>query len=218
MNLPPYKKIDMESWPRREHYHYYTNILKVNYSMTARLDVTRLRAECDRLGVHFYAAFIWCVSNVVNRLEFMKMMTDAEGHPGVWDVVHPNYTIFHKDDHTFSDCWSEYNPEFAAFYDNIEKDMDAAKKVRGVKAKAGQPANFYCISCVPWMDYTGYATSSASDRVVLFPIIAFGKYTEHDGRLTLPLTLSIAHAAMDGWHTSEFFREMQVELDGAELG
>ena len=36
--------------------------------MTARLDVTRLRAECDRLGVHFYAAFIWCTSNVVNRL------------------------------------------------------------------------------------------------------------------------------------------------------
>lgn len=93
MNLPPYKKIDMESWPRREHYRYYTDILKVNYSMTARLDVTRLRAECDRLGVHFYAAFIWCASNVVNRLEYMKMMTDAEGHPGVWDVVHPNYTI-----------------------------------------------------------------------------------------------------------------------------
>ena len=100
--------------------------------MTARLDVTRLRAECDRLGVHFYAAFIWCVSNVVNRLEYMKMMTDADGNLGVWDVVHPNYTIFHKDDHTFSDCWSEYNPEFATFYHNIEKDMEDATKIKGV--------------------------------------------------------------------------------------
>ena len=172
--------------------------------MTARLDVTRLRAECDRFGVHFYAAFIWCTSNVVNRLPFMKMMTDEEGNPGVWDVVHPNYTIFHKEDHTFSDCWSEYDADFATFYKRIETDIEAAKKVRGVKAKAGQPVNFYCISCVPWLDYTGYATSIVSDHVALFPIITFGKYTEDNGKLTLPLTLTIAHAAMDGWHTSEF--------------
>ena len=178
MSLPSYKKIDQSTWPRQDHYKYYTEKLKVNYSMTARLDVTRLRAECDRLGVHFYAAFIWCTSNVVNRLPFMKMMTDEEGNPGVWDVVHPNYTIFHKEDHTFSDCWSEYDDDFVTFYKRIEADIEAAKKVRGVKAKAGQPANFYCISS--WMDYIGYAASTASDHVPLFPIITFGKYTETD--------------------------------------
>ena len=111
MSLPPYRKIYQSTWSRQDHYKYYTEKLKVNYSMTARLDVTRLRAECDRFGVHFYAAFIWCTSNVVNRLPFMKMMTDEEGNPGVWDVVHPNYTIFHKEDHTFSDCWSEYDAD-----------------------------------------------------------------------------------------------------------
>ena len=28
-----YRKIDMESWPRREHYKYYTERLKVEYSI-----------------------------------------------------------------------------------------------------------------------------------------------------------------------------------------
>ena len=53
MSLPPYRKIDQSTWSRQDHYKYYTEKLKVNYSMTARLDVTRLRAECDRFGVHF---------------------------------------------------------------------------------------------------------------------------------------------------------------------
>ena len=170
MSLPPYRKIDQSTWSRQDHYKYYTEKLKVNYSMTVRLD-----------------------------------------------VVHPNYTIFHKEDHTFSDCWSEYDADFATFYKRIETDIEAAKKVRGVKAKAGQPVNFYCISCVPWLDYTGYATSTVSDHVALFPIITFGKYTEDNGKLTLPLTLTIAHAAMDGWHTSEFFREMQEELEAFSI-
>ena len=64
---------------------------------------------------------------------FMKMMTDEEGNPGVWDVIHPNYTIFHKEDHTFSDCWSKYDDDFATFYKRIEADIEAAKKVRGIK-------------------------------------------------------------------------------------
>ena len=39
MSLPPYRKIDQSTWPRQDHYKYYTEKLKVNYSMTARLDV-----------------------------------------------------------------------------------------------------------------------------------------------------------------------------------
>ena len=95
----------------------------------------------------------------------------------------------------------------------MRKDIADAEKVRGIKAKEGQPMNFFCISCIPWLDYTGYATTTSGDRVALFPIITFGKYEKRDGSYTLPLTLTIAHAAMDGWHTSEFFRRMQEELN-----
>ena len=177
MSLTPYRKIDQSTWSRQDHYKYYTEKLKVNYSMTARLDVTRLRAECDRFGVHFYAAFIWCTSNVVNRLPFMKMMTDEEGNPGVWDVIHPNYTIFHKEDHTFSDCWSEYDADFATFYKRIETDIEAAKKVRGVKAKAGQPA-----SCPALFGSRGVVLWGKGDQV-------FGSYSVHAQQI-LPLMVA----------------------------
>mgnify|MGYP001168511303 CR=1 FL=1 len=50
MSLPPYRKIDQSTWPRQDHYKYYTEKLKVNYSMTARLDVTRLRANVTAWG------------------------------------------------------------------------------------------------------------------------------------------------------------------------
>ena len=48
-------------------------------------------------------------------------------------------------------------------------------------------------------------------------IYSFGKYTEDNGKLTLPLTLTMAHAALDGWHTSEFSREMQEELEAFSI-
>ena len=36
--MQAFKKVDMESWPRREHYRYYTKALKVEFNMTAPVD------------------------------------------------------------------------------------------------------------------------------------------------------------------------------------
>ena len=41
------------------------------------------------------------------------MGRDKDGNPGYYDVLHPNYTIFHEDDHTFSDVWTAYTEDFS---------------------------------------------------------------------------------------------------------
>lgn len=56
------------------------------------------------------------------------MFKDAEGNLCVWDQVVPNYTIFHEDDKTFSDCWTEYSDDFEVFYREITKDMEEGQK------------------------------------------------------------------------------------------
>lgn len=40
-----------------------------------------------------------------------------------YDILHPNYTIFHEDDHTFTDVWTEYTEDFKIFY-NRERNPD----------------------------------------------------------------------------------------------
>lgn len=38
-----FEKIDMEKWPRRDHYHYYTQNIPTSYQVNVMLDVTALR-------------------------------------------------------------------------------------------------------------------------------------------------------------------------------
>ena len=67
--MQAFKKIDMESWPRREHYRYYTEALKVEFNMTAPVDVQNLLRFCHAHGCKFYAAAIYCVTKALNRIE-----------------------------------------------------------------------------------------------------------------------------------------------------
>lgn len=117
--FPSYRRIDMETWPRREHYRYYRSALKCGYSLTARLDVTETVMFARTHGRRFYGCFLYAAAKTVNGMEEMKLMTAPDGAPGIWDTVHLNFTVFHDDDKTFSDLWIEYHPEFERFYNQI---------------------------------------------------------------------------------------------------
>lgn len=158
VNLPGYRKIDIENWPRRDHYRYYTEKFKIQYNLTSDIKVDNLLKFCHSKGYRFYPVFIYLVSKVLNSIENFRMFRNRDGELCVWDYVIPNYTIFHDDDKTFSDCWSEYNDDFEKFYQTITYDMERFKDIKGIKARDGQPGNFYCISCVPWINFSCFSS------------------------------------------------------------
>ena len=209
--------IDLSPWPRREHFHYYRNILPCGYSVTVQLDLTRFQAMLRDQGLKFYPSFIWCVSHTILSHPAFRMGVDQEGNPGTHDVLHPNYTIFHPDDHTFSDLWTEHSEDFSQFYRNFQADQAAYGDNHGIKAKPGQPANFYCISCAPWLDFTGYASTVSGGQPNLFPVITCGQMVREGDKVRMAMAINISHAAADGWHTAQFVRDLQALLDTIPL-
>ena len=208
-----FTKIDMNTWERREHFQYYRETLKCGYSLTASIDVTDFLKKIREKNLKFYPSFVYCVGNVINHTKEFKMGLDEEGNPGYWDVVHPNYTVFHKDDHTFSDMWSCYREDFNEFYQEMVRDMENYGNRKWIKAREGQPPDFFCISCVPWLSYTGYNTYCAGSEPSLIPVITFGKYEEENGRWKMPLTVTISHAAADGYHTAKLIQDIQKKIN-----
>ena len=210
--------IDKETWPRREHFDYYRTFLPCGYSVTVRLDMTNFHAMTRAQGLKLYPSLIWCVSHTLLSHPACRMGVDGDGNPGCHDVLHPNYTVFHEDDHTFSDLWTEHDEDFAAFYRSFLSDVETYGSNHGIKAKPGQPANFYCISSAPWLDFTGYSAAVSGDRLpALFPVITCGKIVAENGRETMAFAWNIYHAAADGWHTAAFLKDLQDLLDAVTL-
>ena len=156
---------------------------------------------------------IYLVTKTLNRIDNFKMFKDKYGYLCAWDKIIPNYTIFHNDDHTFSDCWTDFSEDFDTFYQDILKDMATAATKKGIKAKEGQPANFYCISCTPWTTFTGYSSRVSNGEPSFFPIVLMGKYKQHGKKILMPVNITIAHAVADGYHVGLFFQYLQEEIN-----
>ena len=129
--------LDRAAWPRSEHFDYYIRTVKCRYDLTAHLTVTALRERGKALGLRFYPLLLYIATRAINANREFRMGFNEHGAPGYWDFINPSYTIFHDDDKTFSDVWSEYDESFPVFYQNVLHDMETYKDIKGVRAKPG---------------------------------------------------------------------------------
>lgn len=200
--------IDMETWNRKEHFDCISKMDPSLINITANIDITSLKKFLSENSLKLYPCIIACISNVVNTHNEFKQAYNDKFQLGTYDIIHPSYTIFHKDDLTFSCIYSEYTKDIKKLYKIIENDMKQYANLKGYETRKA-PKNSFPISCNPWVSYTGYSIIEQKEKLVFAPYIIIGKFIQADSKLLLPITFQISHSVADGFHIGRFYQELQ---------
>ena len=113
-----FEKIDKENWERKEYFEHYFSGVPCTYSITVKLDITRIKEKKQKL----YPAMLYYLATVINRHAEFRTAINEEGELGIYSETIPCYTVFHKDTETFSNLWTEYKSnlaDFCAAYDRV---------------------------------------------------------------------------------------------------
>ena len=119
--------------------------------------------------------------------------------------------VRHKDSETYTTLFTPWKRDyecrdFGTFADNCAADMARAKRLRVMSIPC--PENTFEASCVPWRHFTSVGVTC--EAYPLTPIIAWGGFTEQNGRTKMPLSIQIHHAAADGFHLARFLNETEA--------
>ena len=201
----------MHIWPRGQMFWYFSKMAPTGYSLTVKLDVTRMKAAVDAVGMRFFPAYLWLVTTMLGRQEEFRV-AEKEGQIGFYDHLTPLYAAFHEDDKTFSLMWTEYDDDFGAFHAAYLRNQQQYGANHGVLARtdALPPLNAYTVSCAPWIAFEHFAVHSYENKAYYFPSVEAGKFTWEDGRLMMPLSITCHHATADGYHVSRFLEDLQA--------
>ena len=197
------------NWERKPYFDYYFEKIKTKYNVNYHIDITELLSRIKSLNIRFYPTFMYVIMRVVNQNKEFRMSFDEHQRLGTWSYVVPSYTIFHEDNKTFSDIWSEYSPVFKDFYDHVVDDMNRYKDVKKIKAKENTPLNFCPISSIPWLSFESMSQDTYSESSLLFPMIRFGKYYNREDKMLIPFSIFVNHAIADGYHTAKLINEIE---------
>lgn len=206
MNFNP---INIEQWERKDHYHYYMDVIRSTYSLTSEIDVTNLLTKLKSRNLRIYPVQIYIITTIVNRYQEFRMDFDADGRLGYWDEVYPSYTVFNKERETFSGIWTDYDPSFSKFYENCMRDIDQYSPATCFEPKPRTKANTFNVSSVPWFGFTALNFNIHDDGRHLSPIFTLGKISDKDGRKSMPVSLQVHHAVCDGFHIGRFLNALQ---------
>lgn len=177
--------------------------------MTVKIDITHVRAASLKL----YPTMLYALSSIVNRHEEFRTAFIASGELGVYDLLHPAYTIFHKQSCTFSNIWTPYDADYERFRASVQKDMLEYGDVEGLIGKPNIPENSFPVSMIPWVEFEGFNLNLPKGGDYLLPIFTMGKFRVENARTFLPLALQVHHAVCDGFHACRFINELQKMLD-----
>ena len=201
-----FKLIDMEKWERREFYEHFINEVICTYSITVNLDITPLKDQ------RLYPAMIWLLTKTVNEMpEFRTSIT--ESGLGIYDSMHPMYTVFNKQNNNFSGIWSYFSEDYGEFLKNYEEDEGKYSSSIHYTPKEGTPENSFNISMLPWLEFTSVNINVFDDGKFLLPIFTMGRFFEQDGKRMLPLAIQVHHAVCDGYHVGLFVEKLQNSIN-----
>ena len=208
-----FHEIDFAHWNRQSYFYYFTKMLPTGYSLTVEIDITETKKAMKSVNQPFMAAYLFIVANQLASQQELRIST-LNGSLGYFECLHPSYAIFHDDDHTISNIWTEYVPSFRDFSKNYEEDMTQYRGIHGPSAKPiAPPPNLCMIGMLPWIQFTHYSPVPYMQGDCYFPVIQAGKYFERNHRLLMLLSIMIHHAVADGFHVSTFLEGIQKSFN-----
>ena len=206
--------IDLTTWDRGQIFYYFSKMAPTGSSLTVQLDITRLKAVLDKENLKFFPAYLWLVTKTLNEQQEFRI-AKKDGQIGYYDHLTPLYASFHEDTKTFSLMWTAYDEDFHSFYNAYLRNQEQYGQNHGVLAQPDllPPPNAYTVSCVPWIAFQHFAVHSYENKPYYFPSVEAGKFTEENGKLMMPLSITCHHAATDGYHVNQFLTQLQAEAD-----
>lgn len=203
-----FKPVSMENWARKEHFEHYFSDVPCTYSMTTKLDITPLIEK----KVKLYPTMLYLLAKTVNQYREFRMDFDQNGTLGYYTVMHPCYTVFHKDSETFSNIWTEFTQDYALFCQAYQQDLEKFGTIKSMMAKPDVPANTFPVSMIPWESFEGFHLHLKHGYQYLPPIFTMGKYTWDKQQAWMPLSIQVNHAVCDGFHVCRFLSSLKEML------
>lgn len=216
-----YTLLDMQSWPRKQHFEFYKTFDQPFFQIGCDLDAKALFSYCKTNSckdkpLPFFDAYLFLTMKTINQLEpFRCRVVDDEVR--IYQKVMISVAVM-APDQTFRFCDIPYAANFQEFRENFKTAKDKAISEPFIsEAFAANQANKGTVymSVIPWVSFTSFNHASHSNDPNGIPRMVFGKMRKTD--YSMPFAIDAHHAVVDGLHVGQFIEVLQGYFDKPEL-
>jgi len=212
MNFYSMKTIDISSWNRREHFAFFSQFDEPFFSIVSEVDCTVAYRKAKEHDIPFFVWYLYQSLQAANMVEPFRYRI-IDGDVVILDEIHASSTVARKD-HTFGFTFMPYRENMKAFVLEALPEINRVQQLEGLcfEEKTGR-IDVIHYSSIPWINFTALTHARHNARKDSVPKISFGQYLEKEGKLMMPVSVSVHHGLMDGYHVGQFLTKFQELLE-----
>jgi chloramphenicol O-acetyltransferase type A len=197
------QKINLDAWERRAAFQFFKDFTEPYHGVCLRVDCTATHRYAKRHHISVFLSLLHRSLVAAHQVEnFRTRVIDGivwryEQINGGSAVGRANGTIG-LGHYQFRDSINEFVREAAIELDRVRLRDDIERDPE---------ANLIRYSVLPWFDFTSISHARDFAREDSAPRITFGKITEADGRCTMPVSIHVHHALVDGLHVAQYIEK-----------
>jgi chloramphenicol O-acetyltransferase type A len=206
------QKINLETWERHASYHFFKNFTEPYHGVCLRVDCTATYHYARQHRLSVFLSLLHRSLVAAHQVEnFRTRIVDGI----VWRYERINAgSAVGRANGTIGLGHYQFRPHIDEFVREASSELDRVRHKDDIERYP--EANLIRYSVLPWFDFTSISHARDFSSEDSAPRITFGKITEADGRCTMPLSIHVHHALVDGLHVAQFVEKFQHSLDAPD--
>ncbi|MEG0928939.1 MULTISPECIES: chloramphenicol acetyltransferase [Chryseobacterium] len=206
------KIVDIESWNRKEHFNFFSNMASPYFGFTTEVDCTKAYDKAKENGYSFFAYYFHKSMVAVNTVDELKLRI-IDGQVVQFDTVHAGSTIG-RPDGTFGFSFTLFSEDFEIFNANLQEEIKGVHETSGLRISNERLGKDHVRhTTIPWNSFSSILHPTDFNTGESIPKIAFGKFNIREGKKYLPVSIEAHHGLADGIHIAKYLEEFQRQLD-----
>ena len=206
-----YRTIDMDAYPRKDHFAYFKGLAIPYVGLTVNVDITGLPQVMKAHGLPFFLTICCCVDRAANGVpEFRQRIV----HDRIieFDRCRASYTVALPDG-TYCYCDLDCDLPLEDYIRYAAKAQEEAMQRHSIEETEEEALDKLFISTIPWVSFTAL-THPAAIPADSNPRITWGKSFTQGDQVLLPVSVQCHHALVDGLHIARFYELLDEEIRG----
>jgi chloramphenicol O-acetyltransferase type A len=217
-----HREFNIETWKRKNHFHFFKNLQHTHYSITTNLDVTELKKFTSANKISFYQSMIYL--SLLAAQENLEFRLRIRGEKVIEHInVGASFTIL-NDNETFSLGLVPFESNFEKFCQLMKEKIEQVNEISKsegnnlapllIKVNSEYDDDVIYISSTPWFHFTSITNcyDGPGDSI---PRLMWGKFETCPStkKILLPYSIQVNHALVDGLHIAKFLDSLTHHLN-----
>lgn len=207
-------KINLNSWNRKEHFEYFRTFDEPFYTINVNIDFT---SGFSAIKLKNHSVFAWYLYNAMKASNAVKEFRYRieEDEVFEYEIVHASPTVG-RDDGTFGFAQVDFVDDFLVFQSNLKAEIERVKNLPGLFT-APERIDVIHYSALPWFSLTGSTHPRNFNDRDSIPKITFSKIFKRESKMWLPISITVHHGLIDGYHVGLYVEKYTQLLNNCNL-